>query len=334
MHRGFIMKKILILLFTVILIASITGCKPSEDRQYDKYQEFYTTAEKEYEIPGLNDKFIPQGLCYIEKANIIAISGYMDDNSASRIYLIDAKTGSSVKKVLIKNSDGTDYTGHGGGIVSYEDYLWISSSSYAHRISLLDLLNQNDEGYINIIDSFDTNTNASFIYCKNNQLWVGEFYESKNYSTDESHHFLTADKKKQNALICIFDIDLSKPYGISSTVPLKAISITDKVQGICITETDKIVLSISYGRKNDSYLYIYENIINKSDDAKISIAGNDVGVLFLDSDHLVKVIKAPPMTEGLMDYADKVYILFESAASKYIETSYYPQKNMISIKID
>jgi hypothetical protein len=328
------MKKLLILLLAVILMAIITGCRPSEEKQYSRYSEFYNTAEKEYLIPGLDDEFIPQGLCFIEKTNMIAVSGYMDDNRASRIYLIDADTGSSVKKVLIRNSDGTDYTGHGGGIVSYEDYLWISSSSYAHRISLEDLLTQNDEGYVDIIDRFDTNTNASFIYCKNSQLWVGEFYEKKNYSTNESHHFLTADNKQQNAVVCIYDIDLSKPYGVSSTIPSKVISIADKVQGMCITQTDKIVLSISYGRKNDSYLYVYENIVNQSSDAVIDINGNNINVLFLDTDHIVKIIKAPPMTEGLMDYMDKVYILFESAASKYAKTSYYPQKTMISITID
>ena len=58
-------------------------------------KEFFDNAKKEWEIPGLETTFTPQGFSKIEGQNKYLISGYMNDESPSRVYVIDGETGTA-----------------------------------------------------------------------------------------------------------------------------------------------------------------------------------------------------------------------------------------------
>ena len=91
----------------------------------------------------------------------------------------------------------------------------------------------------------------------------------------------------------------------------------DRIQGITLTGTDKVVLSQSYGRNNKSTLFFYDNPIGEKPHSTTNLNGKQVPVFFLDGKLPCETVQAPPMTEGLA-YADGVlYILFESGADKY-----------------
>ena len=98
------------------------------------FTPFYSNAQAEFKIPGLSEGYIPQGLELVTITNedsttseYFLACGYMNNHSASRVYLLDLQ-GNVISTTHLKelNSDGeiTDYTGHTGGIcVNYEKNL-------------------------------------------------------------------------------------------------------------------------------------------------------------------------------------------------------------------
>lgn len=105
------------------------------------------------------------------------------------------------------------------------------------------------------------------------------------------------------------------------------LSIPDIVQDIEFTE-NYIVLSRSYGRKNDSKLEFYPNVLNKKPHGKI----NNIPFWFLDNP--VKTINILPMSEGITKIGNSLYILFESAALKYINSGKHPTKYIWKLNLN
>ena len=92
----------------------------------DKRVDVEKFTEMPFEVPGLEDDFIPQGICYVEELGMFAISGYMPDDENgnerySRIYVVNPDTNES--KMFIINK----FTGHAGGIASNGKDIWVSS---------------------------------------------------------------------------------------------------------------------------------------------------------------------------------------------------------------
>ena len=97
----------------------------------DDYKDF-EGFKKEFEIPGLADGAVPQGMTscsanyYVDTdvegadkelktQQYFFISAYMTDGSPSRIYVVGEDTG-YVGYVTMKTEDGNDFYGHCGGI--------------------------------------------------------------------------------------------------------------------------------------------------------------------------------------------------------------------------
>lgn len=105
----------------------------------------------------------------------------------------------------------------------------------------------------------------------------------------------------------------------------------EKVQGM-VEVGSKIVLSTSYGRKNDSALYVYDNPIcggkAASPDCTVTIGGREVPCYILSD--AVKVT-APPMTEDMSvmiaDGEYKILVASESGAYYYYGYSFNVSKN-------
>ena len=82
--------------------------------------------------------------------------------------------------------------------------------------------------------------------------------------------------------------------------------------------SDKVVLSQSYGRANDSTLYVYDLDLAGEPDLQIPLNGQDVPAFLLDGYRLVQSLNSIPMSEGLATAPDgRVLVLYESGAIRY-----------------
>ena len=93
---------------------------------YGAYRPFLNLAEKRFIIPGLCESFVPQGITFCESINSFMLSGYSDDGGAAHIITIGFTSGRINGEHKILKSDGSDFTGHSGGITSYGRYVYIA----------------------------------------------------------------------------------------------------------------------------------------------------------------------------------------------------------------
>ena len=128
----------------------------------DNYQEFYAVSEEEFYIDGLEEGFTPQGITYIDSNNQFLTCGYMNDESASRIYVIDASTNKTIKYFTLKLGN-EDYVGHAGGIATDEKSVWIAGDKKVVRFSYADMFTIENKGKIEIIDVFSAPNGADFL---------------------------------------------------------------------------------------------------------------------------------------------------------------------------
>ena len=285
------------------------------------HRKFFNNADEEFAIPGLDTEFCPQGMTEIDGYNKFLISGYMDDGSPSRFYLIDGET-KEVEKYVILNINGSLYKGHAGGVASYGSQLWTFSKDenkgYGFRFKLADLLNAENGGEIaiNSYNYFDTWNGADFAFVRDKVLWVGEFYRDDNYLTDTEHHLVTRSGETNPAVIYGFDIDESRNTGVKSTTPTKAISVRGLCQGIALTSEGNFVLSTSYSIPN-SNIYYYKDILNEEAHDTFKIGTTSMPLWYLDDQALISSREIPSMSEEIVIKDNRVYILFESACKKY-----------------
>ena len=143
-----------------------------------------------FEIPGLDEDFVPQGLCFVESLNSFAVSGYSSaggegDEALSRIYLIEKDT-KLVKKLLLLSPDGTGFDYHAGGIACNGNDLWVASGGsekkggFAYHITIDVLSNAQSGEKVRFDGRFQTEAKASYMYCDGEMLWIGEFYNKDN----------------------------------------------------------------------------------------------------------------------------------------------------------
>lgn len=289
-------------------------------------KKFFDNSNQEFEIPGLDDNFVPQGFTKIDGYNKYLISGYMSDGTPSRFYVIDGESKKVDNYFILEINGSKKYTGHAGGVVSYGSTLWTVSKEedkgYAFMFYLSDIMNLKESGSaIMVRNYFDTYNNADYAFIQNDTLWIGEFYKEGKYETDTDHHLKTRSGEMNKSVVYGYKIDESYQYRISSLknnkpYPAMALSTRDLVQGIAITEEGKFVLSTSWSIA-DSNIYYYENVFSQEAHDKLKVGLVDIPLWYLDNDALISTTNAPAMTEEIIIENDRVYILFESACNKY-----------------
>ena len=269
--------------------------------RYDDFKDF----RAEVNISGLKDGACPQGITVYKadaikdkddagkdveiepQQNYFFITAYFKDK-ASRIYVVGDKSG-EIGYVTLKNVDGSDHTGHVGGIATNGRYIWVCSGhtiyvattgTTSSKYVAVDLIKAAKEnGTIQFKTSFNANCNAAFLYyydeddngaagsiSTNDCLYVGEFYRAGNYETDELHHLKTPNGETNKAFAYEYKVSTSSTFGLSASegqdkngekVPKiqKVFSLPDEIQGFARTKNG-LVLSASYGLKN-SHIYYY-----------------------------------------------------------------------------
>ena len=224
----------------------------------------------------------PQGICFME--DYLLISSYsMQSNVLSIVSIYEKETKE------YKLSLALDSKSHLGGIACDGENIWICNSSKMtiERIScdfVLDLIEIYPGQIVdvrNMINEYTVNVRPSSICIFDDSLWVVEHSKL----TDSRMISYTYEPIKDELI-------LEKNYRIPS-----------KVQGIAFDKEGRVLLSTSYGRKNSSYLKIYDSVDNMSRNVK----------------KYTKCIEMPPCSEGIVMQDDKLFVIFESASKKYLE---------------
>lgn len=312
-----LISKILAILISVVILA-LLGFKAFDGV---KHAKFYKNADPVFKTPGVKDDFVQQGFEYVEDDKIFLVAGYCSNNTASRVYVI--KQDGSAYFVKLQNADGSDYTGHTGGIKRNGEYVYITGGDGLDVFPYADILQGNET--VKQLGEVKTYVDPAHCYIHNGYILTGSFFIEDKYETPAHERMTTPCGDENTSVITAFKLDETQPFGIDPT-PKAVISTRRQVQGMCITDDNKIVLSTSYGLAT-SQLFIYDtqNLAKQEnytfagvDDNGESFSFENVPLFYLESKDCVQVIKAPPMAEELVYLDGKIYIMNESACNKYI----------------
>lgn len=254
-----------------------------DNNSSDKYQNLSEILKtSNIEIP-IYENLIPQGLVMVD--DYIFISVY--DNMGlinSKVYVID-NDGNVINVITL------DTNSHVGGLAydSLNKLIWIPDN----------------EGALNAY-------NVKDFYKKSHAFYKYRFSDLSNELVD-----FRDDEKREVDYLTIVNDDLFignfslkgegivKKYKIKNNESLdlefvNKFKVQDKVQGIAFYD-NYMFLSVSYGRKKPSYLYVY-NYEEDIDDYNIPPFAN---------------FKLPSMLEQIDIHNNKVYLIFENTAKKY-----------------
>ena len=277
-------------------------------------RDFYSMSSREFEFPDLGSGFIPQGVFCDSESDNIYLTGYMNDESANPLYIIDKGSLEVIKKVRLLNEDGSNHNLHTCGIAVYNKKIYITScDTNLYVFDPEDVQKAEDGGSViceAIVDLSiaGDNITASTVTVHDDNLVVSEFYRKGNYDTNESH-WVSDDKVSQYA----YAVEMKIENNNANIV--KAYSIPSEAQGLCFDENN-VYISESYGvRFSDIESY---NLDKVRYDGKRNILGKDVDFYIMDSDSLDYSFSISPMSEEIDIVGNKMFIACESASSKYI----------------
>ncbi|WP_028552150.1 lamin tail domain-containing protein [Paenibacillus sp. UNC451MF] len=295
-------------------------------KYYISYGDFNFISKEGPVIPGLKQGIIPQGAAYVPGKNWMLATYYRNDGQASGITVTDLSTGKFVKAMELREAGDVPYTGHAGGIAVSDENLWISSDSHVYRLPIQNVINAGDGDKLIFTDKVQVATKGSFVTYSDHILWVGEFAGS-NAPTDSSHHMTNREQTVNHAWVAGYKLSSSDllsgmPGAGSVTVPDYILSIPDEIQGMEVVG-DKVVLSRSYGRNNDSRLLAYTWSLSEAAHSQTSVFGSvSVPIWFLDGSNILNSLIMPPMAEGIFEHNGSLHVLFESGAKEYLDGKY------------
>ncbi len=295
------------------------------------YDAFLARAEKAFLIPGLNQAVIPQGMDYSETTGLLYISGYYKlSDVPSVLFALDPKDGSLQADYRLWRADGSPFVSHVGGVAVSDDTLFVSATldnDGSYSIAAIPLVQLTEPGGHDIIvDHFvRVPVSPSFLNCSQGMLWVGNFYHpSAGYDlsaelSPELKPMATEDGASGCFIFGYGDCGaaLRDAAGEDLPAPDCVFIAPDRIQGMTMTEDGTVLLSQSYGRKNDSTVYLCTPDLAQPDTA-VSLNGTAVDAWILDSLVTHSELVAMPMTEALcIGPEGEVLVLFESGAMAY-----------------
>ena len=306
----------------------------------DTYAQFMACAAPFSTIPGLNQGMVPQGMGVCTANGRIYISGYFSEDAKlpSAIVALDAKTGDFTAEYYLYNADGTAFTSHVGGVAVTDQTLYVSAKldndgSYSVAAIPLADLNETGSQKVTVQTVISVPVSPSFLNYSAGTLWVGNFYHpDKDYdlSPEINHTTATADGD-YGCYIVGYDLSnggeeaFLAAAGGSYPTPDYILAAPDRIQGMTMLDNGIVVLSQSYGRKNDSNLLCYRLSLEDAPDTKTAVGSSgEVDTWVLDASRATKSVTAMPMTEALsaIPGENTCYVLFESGAMHYSDGKY------------
>lgn len=301
----FQLRKVNLIIFLTIIIFSLSSCV--------SYNETFSIRTRVSKNPGLNDGLVPQGLTWNEDEEAFYTTGYMDDDSPSRIYRIDKKT--NIINYYNLKKKGKYFHGHTGGLQYSQGKFYLANESDGIYIFSID--SEKKQNYIEIGDRISVNNNSSFIFADKDFIYVGEFHNGEKY---KCYHDFSYNDITNKAIV-------SKYRKGNYTSPVAIYSIGDKIQGFAILPDGTIVLSQSYGFKPSKFL-----IYKKEQQIMTGQYMYGLEVCFLGEP--TRVLTAPPRSEDLDIYNNQVIYMSESASKKYVISSLFFERYIYSLDIE
>lgn len=293
----------------------------ASDAYKKAYPEYMANAAPGVVLPGLTDgeNLVPQGIAYWAEKNWLLVSYYVDkydsaDAGAAVIAALDLNTNQTVGVYKFTKADGSAFTAHMGGIAVGTYNLYYTDGNHGiGYIPLTELTAETKTISISVGESvsiagINNGAETSYLSMSNGLLWTGNFY-NKDYS-----------KVPGKYLSMMYGYEISGTDSASEFASLKAIAekptyvvaapdSVDQIQGVAY-RNGQIILSRSYGRKNDSALTIYSCTLDKNSTV-------DNPTVLSDK---IKEVKSLPMSEGItLAGTNMLYNLFESGAAYYRE---------------
>lgn len=293
----------------------------ASDAYKKAYPDYMANAAPDVVLPGLTDgeNLVPQGIAYWAEKNWLLVSYYVDkydsaNAGAAVIAALDLNTNRTVGVYKFTKADGSAFTAHMGGIAVGTYNLYYTDGNHGiGYIPLTELTAETKTISISVGESvsiagINKGAETSYLSMSNGLLWTGNFY-NKDYS-----------KVPGKYLSMMYGYEISGTDSASEFASLKAIAVdptyvvaapdsVDQIQGVAY-RNGQIILSRSYGRKNDSALTIYSCTLDKSSTV-------DNPTVLSDK---IKEVKSLPMSEGItLAGTNMLYNLFESGAAYYRE---------------
>lgn len=292
------------------------------------YTDFLAQTEKLFLIPGLKQVLTPQGIAVCPSTGRTYISSYSVDGVPSVVTVTEAGTNELVAEYYLYNADGSPCTSHVGGIAVTETHMYISDTADEagnYRIAAVPLADLPAEGAHNITleETIFMAVSPSMMNFSGGYLWVGNFYHpNADYDLSPNLEFTTTADDGSEYGCYILGFDMSEGHqrliGEGYPEPDVILAAPDRIQGVTLTSSGKVVLSQSYGRANDSTLLIYDLDLTAAPDLQIPLDGSEISAFLLDGNRLVQSLNSIPMTEGVALAPDgRVLVLYESGAIRY-----------------
>ena len=276
---------------------------------------FFKGAEREMKIPGLWSGFVPQGFDKLDDDTYLMSGYHKDGESPSMLYIVDDD---GATKCELYNADGSAYTSHAGGVTRFVKWVYVAyntgeASTYCDMFLLSDVLD--GDGKATKVDSVSVPLPVSYCSVYDGVLYAGAFYrDGSEYTTPEHHRITTPCGDKNTALMAVMSLDENTGKPVHGT-PEAFFSTTSNVQGMCLTDSGKIVLSTSWGLTK-SHLLVYD--LEQAKTGNLDFDDVQTPIVYLDDDCLVQDVVCPPMAEELVYENGRVLILTESASMKYL----------------
>ena len=283
-------------------------------------------SKKAFVIPYSNKGYIAQGIAYDEASGNFYLTGYMKDKSASPIFIVNKESGKLVNAVRMTNPDGSNFTGHAGGLSVMNGKIYIAGSAdscfYVFDKSTVDNAElESNVSYSQVLTLGDGNSQndgikVAYSTVQNGMLWAGEFFRDPGYILSEKHKVETKDGL-QYALAVGFSLESKN--GQEKAKPAVAFSIPNQIQGMCFSE-DAVYLTTSWAL-GKSKVYKY-NFGSMTQTGTKEVCGETVPLYTLTLENMTDCWILPPMAEEI-EYVDgRFYISNESASDKYIFGKY------------
>jgi len=278
-------------------------------------RSYYKISKKAFVIPGIRNNYVAQGICYDKETNCFYLTGYMSDNKASPIYVVNKDTKKLVKSVFLEKQDGTDINGHTDAISIIDNNVYIASPYEAclyvfSKNEINNAKNNSKLTYHDVVNLYteDDSINIAFTTVHNGMIYAGEFYKAEKYETRSAHHF-SYQNETNKAIVVGFKLDGN------TALPEVVYSIPNEIQGMSFGP-DAIVLSSSWGtRPSDILKYNFSDI---KQNGTMKILGKELPLYVLNSSNITKAYKIAPMSEEI-EYVDgRYFVSNESASNKYV----------------
>ncbi len=261
----------------------------------DKYR-----YEEMFDVQGNTNKYVPQGMTYSKKYNVVLQTSYSAKNDVSMLYVVDFSNGKLIKSLKLHDINGKDDKSHVGGIANNDNTVWITSDYKVREYSLDDIMSTNNN-FIQSRADTKLGIRGDFCYYGDNTLYIGDFCLAPFYKVPNN-----------NPLLLAYDTETDYNYD----EPDYIMSLPKMVQGMTIMPNKSFVFTCSFTNLIKSDMKIYSNVLDEKADT-YTYKGREVPYYKFNRNNNIRTVKFPPMAEGIFNIDNDIYILFESSSDKY-----------------